>query len=97
MVCLCSLLGMGGATLEQITRWRDLFGALSGFVFDFVFGFVFAIGLEALAKEFLFLSVLDTIVKTLMGRTPGFKDIFVFVVVMGVKASLRWMVRTLSI
>ena len=54
---------MGGPTLEQITRWRDLFGALSGFVFDFVFGFVFGMGVEALAKEFLFVSVLDTIVK----------------------------------
>ena len=57
---------MGGPTLEQITRWRDLFGALSGFVFDFVFGFIFGMGVEAQAKEFLFVSVLDTIVKTLI-------------------------------
>ena len=62
---------MGGPTLEQITRWRDHLELFSGFVFDFVFGFVFGIGLEALAKEFLFVSVLDTIVMTLMGRTPG--------------------------
>ena len=70
---------MGGPTLEQITRWRDLFGALSGFVFDFVLGFVFGIGLEALAKEFLFVSVLDTIVKTLMGQTAGYVRIYVCV------------------
>ena len=63
--------GHGGTDTGTNYQVARSFGALSGFVFDFVFGFVFGIGLEALAKEFLFVSVLDTIVKTLMGRTPG--------------------------
>ena len=64
---------MGEATLEQITRWRDVFGVLSGFVFDFVFGFVFGIGVEALAKEIfcLCLCLTQYIVMTQMGRTAG--------------------------